>query len=99
MDENVTSFGYSAPFLLDSASTTQMIVGSHRGQLFYFNNIDDNLNGTFNLVDSVFTGFRKFGTFAAPAAADINNDGYLDVIIGNIAGDFTLHGNIPNRSK
>lgn len=90
-DETVSNFGYSAPVVIDSAGTTQMIVGSERGNLFLFDNIDGNLNGAFNLKDSVYTGYNRFGTYAAPAVADINNDGYYDVVVGNIAGGLAMY--------
>ncbi|HET6992116.1 MAG TPA: T9SS type A sorting domain-containing protein, partial [Bacteroidia bacterium] len=81
--------GYSTPMLYDSAGTYILFVGSERGYLFRFDNIDGNLTGTFTLTDSMYVSPFEGGRIA-PAICDLNNDGLFDVIIGNNAGGVAL---------
>ncbi|MCA6361867.1 MAG: T9SS type A sorting domain-containing protein [Bacteroidetes bacterium] len=77
--------GYSTPFLFRENGASVLLVGSERGYLFRYDNIDNNLTGTFTLTDSVYID-RRFGSRIAPTGADINNDGVIDLIIGNYSG-------------
>jgi len=86
IDQTVSNFGYSVPLFYDSAGVTHLIVGSERGNVFHYTNIDGNLSGAFTLEDSTFAGHTRLGMFAAPAAADLNADGWMDVLVGNSAG-------------
>lgn len=77
--------GYSTPFLYDINGTYTLFVGSERGFLFRFDNIDGNLNGNFTLTDSLYVSSYEGGRIAC-GVTDLNNDGLFDVIIGNYAG-------------
>lgn len=89
---DVTAFGdingYSIPWVIDSMGNYQLFVGSKSGYIHHYNNIDNNLSGAFTLIDStVFdmpTGIRT-----APTLADLNNDGKVDMIVGNYRGGLT----------
>jgi hypothetical protein len=81
--------GYSTPMLYNDSGNYVLLVGSERGFLFRFDNIDGNLTGTFTLTDSLYVSSYEGGRIA-PAAADVNSDGMLDVVIGNIAGGVSL---------
>jgi hypothetical protein len=91
IDQTVSNFGYSMPCFFDSAGVTHAAIGCQRGTLFHYNNIDNNLAGAFTLQDSTFTGFSRMGTYSAPAIADINNDGFVDAIIGVAPGGVSLY--------
>ncbi len=82
--------GFSAPLLFDNGSGYELLVGSESGYLYHYNNIDGNLSGTFNLLDSMFQGIYE-PIRCAPAKADLDNDGRYDLMIGNIAGGLVLY--------
>ncbi len=93
---NIT--GYSVPFMYDSAGSYRMIVGSEAnrsysypmGWIWFFKNIDGNLAGKFSLVDSVYHNIWE-GTRMILNGKDINNDGLMDLVIGNYTGGIALY--------
>lgn len=79
--------GYSAPFLTeDSTGKSVLYVGSEKGTLYLYNNIDENLNGNFNLLDSLLL----YGLRLNLAGADINNDGKTELVYGEYAGGVAI---------
>lgn len=90
--------GYSIPYLYSDAGNYKLLVGSESGYLYYYNNIDGNLAGTFTLVDSSYQKIWE-GSRTAPTGADINNDGLIDLAIGNYAGGLSLfYGQATNST-
>jgi hypothetical protein len=81
--------GYSTPMLYNDSGQYVLLVGSERGFLFRFDNIDGNLAGNFTLTDSLYVSSYEGGRIA-PAAADLNSDGLFDVVIGNLAGGVSV---------
>lgn len=77
--------GYSIPFVFTESGVTKMIVGSEIGNIYLYNNIDGNLTGTFNRVDTTLFHINE-GTRCAPYYEDITNDGKRDLFLGNYAG-------------
>lgn len=77
--------GYSYPFLFKDGGVTKLLCGTQLGYLRMYTNIDGNLNGTFTLTDSTYLGLRE-GERTAPCGADLNNDGLMDLVIGNYEG-------------
>lgn len=95
--------GYSVPFIYDSLGSYRMIVGSEAsknnpamGQLWYYKNIDGNLTGNFTLVDSLYHNIWE-GQRMTVFGKDINNDGGLDLIIGNYCGGLALYMSDSNN--
>ena len=84
-----TNIGISAPVLYRNGSQLELYVGSQRGTIFKYNNIINNLNGTFNLVDSLYQGINV-GSHSYPAIFDINKDSLTDFIIGNKRGGLSF---------
>ncbi len=79
--------GYSAPFLTtDSLGKPILYVGSEQGYLYLYNNIQNNLGGSFNLVDSLYL----HGVNITPNGADISNDGKMELVYGQFAGGISL---------
>ncbi|MBN2172650.1 MAG: T9SS type A sorting domain-containing protein [Bacteroidales bacterium] len=75
--------GYSAPQMVeDSVGNYMLYVGSEQGMLYLFNNIEGNLTGTFNPVDSLYLNGMNINI----SAFDINNDGKLELVRGEYAG-------------
>jgi hypothetical protein len=91
---NVTTglsiYGYSNPCLYDSAGSWQLLVGSTSGYIYQYNHIDNNINGTFTLVDSMYYNIHE-ATRSTIDVADINNDGVKELIVGNYAGGVSMY--------
>jgi len=95
---NVTDYtlsysGYSTPwFFREPDGVTKLVVGSERGDIYYFTNIDNNLEGKFTesdklniLLDTSNISFDR-GMRTAACLADIDQDGKLEMIAGNYSG-------------
>ena len=102
-DYNVSYNGYSVPcFFKDNDDKIKLIVGSEKGKLFYFTDIDDNLGGKFIESDSLFQIIDSIpfsiveGIRTAAAIADLNNDGYFDLLAGNFAGGLKYYSGIDS---
>jgi hypothetical protein len=75
--------GYSAPFMaVDSVGNYLLYVGSEQGKLYLFNEIENNLNGIFNPVDSLYLNGMNINV----SGYDIDNDGKMDLVRGEYSG-------------
>jgi hypothetical protein len=82
--------GYSMPHLFNDGGITKMIVGSEIGYLYLYDNIDGNLAGTFNRVDTALFHINE-GPRCAPFFDDVTNDGKRDLFLGNYAGGLAFY--------
>lgn len=82
--------GSCAPFMYDDAGTYKLLCGSISGRVFSYDNIDGNLGGNFNLLD---TNVNKIydGPQSTIQFVDINNDNKRDLILGNYAGGLSFY--------
>jgi hypothetical protein len=88
---NVT--GYSVPFMFtNSTGNRELVVGSESGWIHHYANIDGNLAGAWDLVDSTWQGLRE-GMRTGVAMYDFTGDGYLDAVIGNYRGGLSFWRN------
>ena len=85
VSDPIFGLGYSVPFVFTHNNQLKILVGSESGAIYYYNNIDNNLNGTFTLQDTLFANIND-GIRSAPFLIDINNDSWLDLFIGNYSG-------------
>lgn len=76
--------GNSMPFVYEDGGSYKMLSGATNGYIYQYGNIDGNLTGTFSL-DSSFQNIWD-GASTSVTLADINNDTYPDLLIGNYAG-------------
>jgi hypothetical protein len=90
--------GYTYPFLFKQNGATNILIGSQNGHLYMYNHIDGNLNGIFSLVDSTYQNLYE-GTRTSPFGADINNDGYMDLIIGNYQGGVSFYKGVSSTNS
>ncbi len=81
--------GFSTPCMYDDSGTYILLVGSERGWINRYDNIDGNLTGIFTRSDSMYISIYEGGK-VVPAVADANNDGLYDVVIGNYAGGLSM---------
>ena len=77
--------GYSMPHLFDDAGITKILVGSEFGNIYLYDNIDGNISGSFNRVDTNLFKINE-GVRCAPFYEDVTNDGKRDLFLGNHAG-------------
>ncbi|MEM9545286.1 MAG: T9SS type A sorting domain-containing protein [Bacteroidota bacterium] len=77
--------GESAPYFFESEGELMVAVGSRRGNIYLYDDIEGNLFGTFNEVTDSLPILHN-GRRTAPIVADIDNDGFHEMIIGNDNG-------------
>ena len=82
-----TSSGFSAPFILDFTDTVYLVSGSESGFIELYEVDIDKLEfgDTFKLVDKQL-GDLNLGTHSRISFANVNDDDFLDAIIGNHRG-------------
>lgn len=89
--------GYSAPLLFDNGSGYELLVGSDKGAIYHFTNIDGNLTGNFTLSDSLFQGIQELKRVTL-SKADIDGDSKFDLLTGCNAGGFRLYSQYTSSS-
>ena len=96
VNEDGNIVGQSTPFVLrDADNQIQLFVGSEKGEIFHYNNINANLDGGFNPVD-VEVAEINIGRNSAVAVADLNNDNALEILVGNVRGGLALFTENPD---
>lgn len=81
--------GRAAPVILDFDGEYHIFTGSLQGSMMHYSNIDGNIQGDFTLETDYFGGIRE-GANTHPAIADIDNDGILEIVIGNERGGLSI---------
>lgn len=86
---------YPAPALgdLDGDGDEDLLIGEFSGDLFYF----ENTASTGSVANFVLNSSNYFGIntdlYSSPALGDLDADGDLDLLIGNIRGDIHFYEN------
>jgi hypothetical protein len=86
--------GRAVPIFVDIDNEYQLVVGSKQGNLYYYDDIEDNLELNFNLV-SINVDNVNIGSHSAPAIASISNDNKLVMMLGNKRGGLGLYKSAP----
>ena len=73
-----------------------MIIGRKQGDLWYFENVGDSLQANFVLKDTLWKGI-DIGAASAPTLFDYNEDGLLDLFIGEYEGNINYYENIGSK--
>ena len=81
--------GYAMPWIYKENNQYVLLVGSERGYVYRYDNIDGNLGGTFTLTDSMYVNAFE-GSRLGVSTSDLNSDGIEDVVIGNYAGGLVI---------
>ncbi|MBA3899619.1 MAG: T9SS type A sorting domain-containing protein [Bacteroidetes bacterium] len=92
--------GNSVPnFYLDKVDNKiKLLVGSDNGRIYYYENIEGNLNGTFNLVNS-HVGVLSEGRRTAPLISfNLTDQPNPVLLVGNYAGGISYFDNAINLS-
>ena len=100
---NVTDYGlsysgYSTPYFFNlTDGTTKLVVGSEQGQIYYYEDIDGNLDGKFTqsenlnqLLDTTDISFDR-GIRTAAALAYFGSDDRIQMLAGNYAGGLEFY--------
>jgi hypothetical protein len=77
--------GSCAPFMYDEGGTYKLLCGSISGHIYLYDNIDGNLSGNFNVLDTMVNATNA-GPRSTLSFEDVNNDGKRDLFVGNQAG-------------
>ncbi|MCB0642564.1 MAG: T9SS type A sorting domain-containing protein, partial [Phaeodactylibacter sp.] len=84
------SSGNSAPLVLDTGDDFLVLTGSEVGPLLLFTQVEGQLSsGAFTLVNPNY-GDTAEGERTSPAVADIDNDGLLELAVGNSRGGIAI---------
>jgi len=67
-----------------------LFVGSESGKIFYYREIEDNLNGEFLLVEERLLLIRE-GIRTSPAVGFITGNNYPDLVVGNYSGGLSFY--------
>ena len=94
-DYSSSYYGYSVPTLFQLGDETLLAVGSESGKVFLFDGVTTEEGAVFRETperwEELCPGFpSKFGMRSAPAVADLDSDGPLEVVVGNFAGGLQL---------
>lgn len=92
-DYDLSYFGYATPCFFRQHNETRLICGNEQGKLFFYNNIDNNLSGSFTLLCQYLPEFFendyldiREGIQVGVAVGFLHGDTYPDMILGNYAG-------------
>ena len=92
VDVRETGFitGYSSPFLYRNENDSlYLLTGAQSGKVHGYNEIEDALMGEFYEFTENYLGWYP-GTYASVWGADINGDGELEWLAGNIRGGLQI---------
>lgn len=88
---------------MDNDGKLDIVAGNDRGEIKYFRNTsssNNTLSPTFALSNNAFPGFNiDVGFFSAPAVADIEGDGLLDLVIGQSDTFLKYYRNIGTKTQ
>ena len=85
--------GHSSPVFQEINGELFLFSSSHSGRIKVYNNITDNLYGTFNKIYDQYGQFKE-GTNTHVTIAEIDGDGYFELIIGNLRGGLAAYNTI-----
>ena len=81
--------GIAIPEFVDIEDEYHLVIGSKSGYVHYYNDIEGNLGGTFNLAEDLLDDIL-IGEFTAPAITDLDGDNKLEMVLGNDRGGLAL---------
>ncbi len=82
--------GEASPAIFDTGKDFIVFTGSASGRIMAYDKVSENLDGAFHEITRDFANIRV-GTQTRMDAADINNDGLIDLIIGNKRGGLNFY--------
>ncbi len=91
--------GYASPFIgkVDSTNVDYLLLGSSSGAIYRYTGFQNgNLTTPFQLLDTFYSNINRTknsysGFRSAPAVADLDGDGKMEMVLGNILGGVYLY--------
>jgi hypothetical protein len=91
--------GYPIPHFFNQSDTTYLLIGTGEGGVQFYNQIDNNLSGSFNQINNDFLGLKTIiGAYSACAVAELDNDNKLNLIVGQDLGGLFHLEHDPNSN-
>ncbi len=85
-----TNTGYSSPFIFKIDDKLQLMTGTLNGGIHLYNNIENNLSGTFNQVTKTLGGLQD-GQQTIPVLVELTGDKNLELVTGNYCGGLRIY--------
>lgn len=96
LTDSIFGTAYTTPFVIDGENGFELYIGTEKGAVHHFTNIDDNLEGNFDTGSDTITLLSQV-TRSSPAIYDLNDDGWNDMLLGIYTGGVhLLWGNSPS---
>jgi hypothetical protein len=86
--------GRAVPIFVEIDNKYKLIVGSQDGFIRFYDQIEENINGDFQLFSSALDQIN-IGKNSAPTIANINNSDYFTLILGNKRGGVGYYESVP----
>lgn len=80
---------YSSPVFWDFGDRVELFVGTDKGGVKHYSDVSTDPDVPYTLLTESFFS-ANLGYRLSPTLADINNDGFLDFLIGNARGGLSL---------
>lgn len=85
--------GYSVPHMFLQNGERKLVLGTETGMVNFYDNINGNLDGEFNLVEEQLAEIKE-GEDCAVWLEDINSDGWPDLFYGQIGGGVAFYAGV-----
>ncbi len=82
--------GSSVPNFFKMDGVTYLAAGSESGTIHLYDGIDNNIDGDFTLISLQGFGVNT-GLLNNPFIANVNNDEFLDIVVGGIGGGLNMY--------
>jgi hypothetical protein len=90
IEEGFSNFGYSAPAFFSNSGGSFILSGSESGRLFAWKLDNTSPESAFTLLDSNLNSIKD-GVWTALTLADLNNDGFPEMIMGSKRGGLSYY--------
>lgn len=88
--DGTSFYGYAVPWVNEENGEYRLYVGSQSGNVWVYDSLENDLDGTFHLTDSSFLDVN-IGPESAITIADLTNDGEFEYIFGNQRGGLDFY--------
>ncbi len=102
---SISTFGLKSPKPafgdLTGNGLPDLIIGTENGTIHRFNNAGTSTQPNFNYVGTIETDGATLdaGDFSSPQLFDLDGDGKLDILVGNLAGRVAYYRNVGSASQ